>query len=154
MMPSSNQRAYARFIPSEEVGSVTQWKFCAIDGSGLLAPEAEPEPEAEIPLEMQVAAQQALVQQARDDAYAEGLAQGQAQTALEWHVENSSAEASSVMATPAAKACARASRSRLKRNNCGVWACHMASLEQEQVRPYGSVSSGCGCGLCGPGVVA
>ena len=84
MMPSSNQRAYARFIPSEEVGSVTQWKVGAIDGSGLVVPEAEPEPEAEIPLEMQAAAQQARIEQARDDAYAEGLAQGQAQTALEW----------------------------------------------------------------------
>ena len=82
MMPSSNQRTYARFIPSEEVGDFTQWKFGAVDGSDLIEPE--PEPEVEIPVEVDEAAQQALVQQACDDAYAEGFAQGQAQTALEW----------------------------------------------------------------------
>ena len=82
MMPSSNQRTYARFIPSEEVGDFTQWKFGAVDGSDLI--ESEPEPEVEIPVEVDEAAQQALNQQACDDAYAEGFAQGQAQTALEW----------------------------------------------------------------------
>ena len=88
-MPSSNHgygRAYARFIPSEEVGDVTHWKFGAVDGSDLVEPEPEP-PVAEIPSEMDEAAlqaQQALIQQARDDAYAEGLAHGQAETALEW----------------------------------------------------------------------
>ena len=82
MMPSSNQRTYARFIPSEEVGDFTQWKFGAVDGSDLIEPE--PEPEVEIPVEVDEAAQQALNQQACDDAYAEGFAQGQAQTALEW----------------------------------------------------------------------
>ena len=82
MMPSSNQRTYARFIPSEEVGDFTQWKFGAVDGSDLIEPE--PEPEVEIPVEVDEAAQQALIQQACDDAYAEGFAQGQAQTALEW----------------------------------------------------------------------
>ena len=82
MMPSSNQRTYARFIPSEEVGDFTQWKFGAVDGSDLIEPE--PEPEVEVPVEVDEAAQQALIQQACDDAYAEGFAQGQAQTALEW----------------------------------------------------------------------
>ena len=84
MMPTSNHshRAYSRFIPSEEVGDVTQWKFGAVDGSDLVEPE--PEPVAELPPEVDEAAQQALVQQACDDAYAEGFAQGQAQTALEW----------------------------------------------------------------------
>ena len=82
MMPSSNQRTYARFIPSEEVGDFTQWKFGAVDGSDLIEPESEPE--VEIPVEVDEAAQQALIQQACDDAYAEGFAQGQAQTALEW----------------------------------------------------------------------
>jgi len=81
-MPSSNQRSYSRFIPSEEVGDFTQWKFAAVDGSDLVEPE--PEPVAELPVELDEAAQQALVQQACDDAYAEGFAQGQAQTALEW----------------------------------------------------------------------
>ena len=87
MMPSSNnQRSYARFIPSEEVGDFKQWKFSAVDGSDLVEPT--PEPVAEIPVEVDEAelqAQQALLQQqACDDAYAEGFAQGQAQTALEW----------------------------------------------------------------------
>lgn len=82
MMPSSSQRSYSRFIPSEELGEFTQWKFGAVDGSDLLPPE--PEPVAEIPAELDAAAQQALAQQACDDAYAEGFAQGQAQAALEW----------------------------------------------------------------------
>lgn len=83
MMPSSNQRYYSRFIPSEEVGAVTQWKFGAVDGSDLV--ESEPEPEAlpEVPV-IDEAAQLALVQQACDDAYAQGFAQAQAETALEW----------------------------------------------------------------------
>lgn len=84
MMPSSNQRAYSRFIPSEEVGDFKQWKFDAVDGSDLLEPEPDPEPAAELPVALDEAAHQALVQQARDEAYAEGFAQGQAQTALEW----------------------------------------------------------------------
>ena len=85
MMPSSNHRHYSRFIPSEEVGAVTQWKFGAVDGSDLLPPEPEPEPVA-LPEEpvFDEAAQLALVQQACDDAYAKGFAQGQAETALEW----------------------------------------------------------------------
>ena len=84
MMPSSNQRSYSRFIPSEEVGDFTQWKFSAVDGSEP-EPEPEPEPVAEaLSVEIDEAAQQALLQQACDDAYAEGFAQGQAQTALEW----------------------------------------------------------------------
>lgn len=82
MMPSSNSRAYTRFIPSEEVGTFTQWKFGAVDGSDLVEPE--PEPVAELPAEPDPAEQQALLQQACDDAFAEGFAQGQAQTALEW----------------------------------------------------------------------
>ena len=84
MMHSSSQRSYSRFIPSEEVGDFTQWKFGAVDGSDPVEPEAEPDPVAELPIEIDEAAQQALVQQACDDAYAEGFAQGQAQTALEW----------------------------------------------------------------------
>ncbi|MFN4120642.1 FliH/SctL family protein [Acidovorax sp.] len=84
MMPSSNQRSYSRFIPSEEVGDFTQWKFSAVDGSEP-EPEPEPEPVAEaLPVEIDEAAQQAMLQQACDDAYAEGFAQGQAETALEW----------------------------------------------------------------------
>ena len=86
MMPSSSPRSYSRFIPSEEVGDFTQWKFGAVDGSDLVDPLPEPEgePAVEMPAEIDEAAQQALVQQACDDAYAEGFAQGQAETALEW----------------------------------------------------------------------
>ena len=83
MMPSSNHRTYSRFIPSEEVGAFTQWKFGAVDGSDLVEPEPA-EAVAELPPEVDEAARQALVQQACDDAYAEGFAQGQAETALEW----------------------------------------------------------------------
>ncbi len=85
MMPSSNQRYYSLFIPSEEVRAVTQWKFGAVDGSDLVEPEPEPEPDAlpEPPV-MDEAAQLALVQQACDDAYAQGFSQAQAETVLEW----------------------------------------------------------------------
>lgn len=83
MMPSSNQRYYSRFIPSEEVGAVTQWKFGAVDGSDLIEPEPEPEALPEPPV-IDEAAQLALVQQACDDAYARGFSQAQAETALEW----------------------------------------------------------------------
>src|SRR3989344_5985865 len=57
MMPSSSQRSYSRFIPSEEVGDFTQWKFGAVDGSDLVEP-VEPEPVAEIPAELDEVAQQ------------------------------------------------------------------------------------------------
>lgn len=85
MMPSSNHRHYSRFIPSEEVGAVTQWKFGAVDGSDSFSSESETESPAlpEQPV-VDEAAQLALVQQACDDAYAQGFAQGQAETALEW----------------------------------------------------------------------
>ena len=84
-MPTSSQRSYSRFIPSEEVGNFTQWKFGAVDGSDPVEEEPEAEPEVEpAPPEVDEAALQALAQQALDDAYAEGLAQGQAETALEW----------------------------------------------------------------------
>ena len=84
MMPSSNQRSYSRFIPSEEVGDVLRWKFGAVDGSDLLPPDPEPDPAADVPEEIDDATRLAMLQQACDDAHAEGFAQGQAQTALEW----------------------------------------------------------------------
>lgn len=83
-MPSSSHRAYARFIPSEEVGSVTQWRFGAVDRSGLTEPVVDAIAVEEVAVEVDEAAQRALVEQACDDAYAEGFAQGQAQAALEW----------------------------------------------------------------------
>lgn len=83
MMTGPHHRSYSRFIPSEEVGDFTQWKFGAVDGSDLVEPEPT-EALPELPPEVDEAAQQALVQQACDDAYAEGFAQGQAETGLEW----------------------------------------------------------------------
>lgn len=84
MMPSSNQRVYSRFIPSEEVGDVTHWKFGAMDGSDLEEPVPESEAAADLPPALDEAQQQALVQQACDEAYAKGVAQGEAQATLEW----------------------------------------------------------------------
>jgi flagellar assembly protein FliH len=84
-MPSSSHRSYSRFIPREEVGDFTQWKFGSVDGSEPEVPEVvEPEPVIEIPAPIDEEAQRLLVQQACDDAYAEGLAHGQSQAALEW----------------------------------------------------------------------
>ncbi len=82
-MPLSNQRIYARFIPSEEVGDVTHWKFGAVDGSDLVEPAPETEAAPKLPPALDEA-QQALVQQARDEAYARGVAQGEAQATLQW----------------------------------------------------------------------
>ncbi|BEU97979.1 flagellar assembly protein FliH [Acidovorax sp. DW039] len=83
-MPSFN-RHYSRFIPSEEVGVVTQWKFGAVDGSDLVEPAPEPEalPEPAAPV-VDEAVHLAMIQQTWDDAFAQGLAQGQSETALEW----------------------------------------------------------------------
>lgn len=84
MMPLFN-RHYSRFIPSEEVGVVTQWKFAAVDGSDLVEPEPLPEalPEPVTPVVDEVV-HLAMIQQTWDDAFAQGLAQGQSDTALEW----------------------------------------------------------------------
>lgn len=84
MMPSSNQRVYARFIPSEEVGDVTHWKFGAMDGSDLVESGLDAEAAPELPPVLDEAQQQALVQQACDEAYAKGVADGEAQATLEW----------------------------------------------------------------------
>lgn len=84
MMPSSSPRSYSRFIPSEEVGEFTQWKFGAVDGSEPVEPEPEvlPDP-APDPAELE-AAQLALIEQACDAAFAQGQAQGQSDTTLAW----------------------------------------------------------------------
>ncbi len=87
-MPTSNQRSYSRFIPREEVGDVTQWKFGAVDGSDAVDAQPLVDAVAEVPSDLELvlddAAKEALAQQACDDAYAEGFAQGQAQTGLDW----------------------------------------------------------------------
>lgn len=79
---SKSSRVYARFIPSEEVGDVTQWKFGAVDGSEPV-PEEAPEPAPPDPALIEAEHQQAL-EQVRTDAFAEGQAQGHAQASLEW----------------------------------------------------------------------
>ncbi len=79
---SKSSRVYARFIPSEEVGDVTQWKFGAVDGSEPVAEQA-PEPPPPDPELIEAQRQQAL-EQARTEAFAQGQAQGHAQASLEW----------------------------------------------------------------------
>ena len=80
--PSSKNRLYARFIPSEEVGDVTQWRFGAVDGSDAVV--EEPVEEDPVAVELDEAARQALVEQACAEAFAQGEAQGRAQATLEW----------------------------------------------------------------------
>lgn len=80
--PSSKSRLYARFIPSEEVGDVTQWRFGAVDGSDAVV--EEPVEEDPVAVELDEAARQALVDQACAEAFARGEEQGRAQASLEW----------------------------------------------------------------------
>lgn len=81
--PSSNKnRLYARFIPREEVGDVTQWQFGAIDGSDAVVEElVEEDP---VSLEQETATRQAELAQARAEGFSQGEAQGHAQATLEW----------------------------------------------------------------------
>lgn len=81
--PSSNKsRLYARFIPREEVGDVTQWRFGAVDGSDAVV--EEPVEEDPIALAQEEADRQAELEQARAEGFALGEAQGHAQATLEW----------------------------------------------------------------------
>ena len=78
MTASSNNRNFARFIPSEEVGTVAQWQFGMV-GDPLLAPpsaESLPEPEPEEPVQVQL-------ERAWDEGYTAGMAQGSAQATEE-----------------------------------------------------------------------
>ena len=81
--PSSNKnRLYARFIPREEVGDVTQWQFGAIDGSDAVIEELmEEDP---VSLEQETATRHAELAQARAEGFSQGEAQGHAQATLEW----------------------------------------------------------------------
>lgn len=85
-MPSSDTRHYARFIPSEEVGDVTQWTFGTVSAEGVQAPSTEAELHAAAA--PTVEEMRAQLQQVRDEAYAHGLAvgaeQGRQQANLEW----------------------------------------------------------------------
>lgn len=89
-MPSSDARHYARFIPSEEVGEVTQWTFGTVTAEGVQTPSIEAElPAMAAPSVEELTAQ---LQQVHDEAHAQGLAQGLAQgmeqgrqqASLEW----------------------------------------------------------------------
>ncbi|MFZ1498241.1 MAG: flagellar assembly protein FliH [Giesbergeria sp.] len=77
--PSSNSRLYTRFIPSEEVGDVTQWKFGAMGASQGVEVDAP-----ELPSPIDEAEQKALLQEAHGDGFAQGQVQGRAEAALEW----------------------------------------------------------------------
>lgn len=85
-MPSSDTRHYARFIPSEEVGDVTQWTFGTVSAEGVQAPSAEAGPSATVVPSVEEL--QAQMQQVREEAHAqglaEGIAQGRQQASLEW----------------------------------------------------------------------
>ena len=80
--PSSKGRLYARFIPSEEVGDVTQWQFGSVDGSDAKA--EVPEEVVPVEVELNEAARQELLEQAGEEAFARGQEQGAAQAALQW----------------------------------------------------------------------
>lgn len=74
-MPSSDPRNYARFIPAEELGDVSQWRFGVV---GSLFTPAEQEAR-------QIAqdAERGRVDAAAQDAFARGLAQGRAEAQVE-----------------------------------------------------------------------
>lgn len=75
--PSSDRvRAYKRFIPSEEIGEVSQWRFGAVDEAELRAAELAA---AQIAAAQDEGAAQERYEKAWQEGYAEGLAQGQAE---------------------------------------------------------------------------
>ena len=83
MTHSYNPRSYSRFIPSEEVGDVTQWQFGAVDGSDLLPPVAEPEPEP-LPVVFDEPTHLAALEAARAEGFEQGQAHGEEKAGLEW----------------------------------------------------------------------
>ena len=72
-------RNYSRFIPGEEIDTVEQWDFGAVDTAALLlAAKVKVEEEA-----AESVKDDALTQQGYAQGYAEGFVQGQAQLRLE-----------------------------------------------------------------------
>lgn len=72
-------RNYSRFIPGEEIDTVEQWDFGAVDAAALLlAAKVKVEEEA-----AESVKDDALTQQGYAQGYAEGFVQGQAQLRLE-----------------------------------------------------------------------
>lgn len=102
--PSSKARAYSRFIPREDVGEFTPWRFAAVDGSDAFLPQPQPKSKAKSKAEVLAeevataeaeaaaqaleaaaeAARQQQHQQERDDAYAHGQDKGREEAAAEW----------------------------------------------------------------------
>lgn len=81
-MPSSSRNPYSRFVPSEEVGEVTQWQFGDVDGPNPF--HALPVDEEDAPNLIDEEQQQALVQKTWDEAFALGVAQGQEEATVQW----------------------------------------------------------------------
>ncbi|WP_394791797.1 FliH/SctL family protein [Rhodoferax sp.] len=77
MTASSKFRVHSRFIPSEELGAVSEWRFGAV-GPAVLELEKLPEPEAE-PEE----SEQVRLDRAWADGHAAGFAQGHSEASLE-----------------------------------------------------------------------
>ncbi|MDB5893936.1 MAG: hypothetical protein JWQ88_1467 [Rhodoferax sp.] len=102
MTASSNGRNFAKFIPSEEVGTVAQWQFGTVGNPRLAAPSAElaPELEPEEPIQVQL-------ERAWDEGYTAGMAQGSAQATeegnrrLDEFVQNQGVEAARHLASVA-----------------------------------------------------
>ncbi|MBP6597931.1 MAG: flagellar assembly protein FliH [Giesbergeria sp.] len=102
--PSSKARAYSRFIPREDVGEFTPWRFAAVDGSEAFLPQPQPKSKAKSKAELLAeevaaaeaeaaaraleaaaeAARQQQHQQACDEAYAHGQDKGREEAAAEW----------------------------------------------------------------------
>ena len=75
-------RNYSRFIPGEEIGTVEQWNFGAVDTASLLLAEqskVREDAEEQERIDLRQAESDAL----RQEGYAEGFAQGRAQATLE-----------------------------------------------------------------------
>lgn len=72
---SSSTRAYARFIPREEIGAVSEWQFRAVDEAAMRAAESLAAQDA--------AAEQAQRDQAWHEGHLAGVAKGRAQAMAE-----------------------------------------------------------------------
>lgn len=78
--PSSSARTQGRFIPREELGEVTQWRFGAVgDPFGPVVPDV-----AELPSPQEESQNQYALDEALAQAFAQGEAKGQSETALQW----------------------------------------------------------------------
>ncbi|MDF1485771.1 flagellar assembly protein FliH [Ramlibacter sp. H39-3-26] len=89
MTTASSSRYHSRFIPSEEIGEVSAWRFGAVGASAVSAledPQAPPDAPIfdEEAMEAERATREAALRQAREEGFAQGLEQGRCETALEW----------------------------------------------------------------------